>query len=697
LKTTPRLEIKKNYKKMQKGKINVTTENIFPIIKKFLYSDHEIFLRELVSNAVDATQKLKTLASVGDFKGELGDLTIRIKVDKKNKTITVSDSGIGMSDEEIEKYINQIAFSSAEEFMEKYKKESNAIIGHFGLGFYSSFMVSDKVELVTSSWKQEEKAHKWVCDGSPEFQLEEVKRQRRGTDVILHLDDDSAEFLEDERITGMLNKYCRFLPVEIAFGKEKDYKDGKEVETGKDNIINDTKPLWTVKPSEVKDEEYKDFYRKLYPVGDEPLFNIHLNVDYPFNLTGILYFPKISNNFEVQKNKIQLYSNQVFITDSVEDIVPEFLTLLHGVLDSPDIPLNVSRSYLQSDSNVKKISSHIMKKVADKLEEIFKNDREQFEKKWDDLKLFINYGLISEEKFYERAEKFALLKNTNGKYFTFEEYEKLIKAEQTDKDKTLVYLYATDKDSQFSYIEAANAKGYDVLIMDGHLDVHFVNQVESKFKDSRFARVDSDIVEKLIPKDDSTNDNLSPEQKADLTPVFQSQLEKSDHFIISFEAMGETSQPVVITQSEFMRRMKDMSELGGGAAFYGTMPDSYNLIVNSDHPLTTKILDKTNSKLGKQIGELRTEKNKLSDEQSALQKTLEGKKDEEVPQADKDKIEDLKKQINKIENQRIEKLKKHGKSDKLVKQLIDLALLANNMLKGEDLAKFVKRSVDLIK
>lgn len=682
---------------MQKGKINVTTENIFPIIKKFLYSDHEIFLRELVSNAVDATQKLKTLASVGEFKGELGDLTIRINVDKKKKTITVSDSGIGMTSEEIERFINQIAFSSAEEFMEKYKKDSNAIIGHFGLGFYSAFMVSDKVELVTSSWKEEDKANKWSCDGSPEFQMEETKRDRRGTDIILYLDKDSEEFLEEQRISGMLNKYCRFLPVEIAFGKEKDWKDGKEIETDKDNVINETKPLWTIAPSEVKDEDYADFYRKLYPMAEEPLFNIHLNVDYPFNLTGILYFPKITNNFEVQKNKIQLYSNQVFITDSVEDIVPEFLTLLHGVLDSPDIPLNVSRSYLQSDSNVKKISSHIMKKVADKLEEIFKNDREQFEKKWDSLKMFIIYGMISEEKFYERAEKFALLKNTAGKYFTFEEYEKLIKTEQTDKDKTLVYLYATDKNSQYSYIEAANSKGYDVLQMDGHLDIHFVNHIESKFKDARFARVDSDIVEKLIPKDDSTKDTLSSEQKADLTPVFQSQLEKSEHFIVSFESMGENSQPVVITQSEFMRRMKDMSELGGGAAFYGSMPDSFNLIVNSDHSLVKKILEKTDKKLGEEISLLRKEKSKLSDERSALQKAGEGKKEEEIAQADKDKLEDLKKQIDKLEDDRIAKLKKYGKSEKLVKQLIDLALLANNMLKGEDLAKFVKRSVELIK
>lgn len=682
---------------MQKGKINVTTENIFPIIKKFLYSDHEIFLRELVSNAVDATQKLKTLASVGDYKGELGELTIRINVDKKNKTITVSDAGIGMTAEEVENYINQIAFSSAEEFMEKYKKESNAIIGHFGLGFYSSFMVSDKVELITSSWKEENKAVKWSCDGSPEFTIEDTSRERRGTDVILHVDKESEDFLEESKISELLNKYCRFLPIEIAFGKEKDWKDGKEIETDKDNIINDTKPLWTVTPSEAKDEDYNEFYRKLYPYASEPLFNIHLNVDYPFNLTGILYFPKIGNNVEVQKNKIKLYSNQVFITDSVEEIVPEFLTLLHGVLDSPDIPLNVSRSYLQSDSNVKKISSHIMKKVADKLEEIFKNDREQFEKKWDDLKLFIYYGMITEEKFYERAAKFALLKNTDGKYFTFEEYEKLIKAEQTDKDKNLVYLYSTDKNEQYSYIEAARSKGYDVLIMDGQLDVHFVNHVETKLKDSRFARVDSDIIEKIISKDDTTEDKLSAEQKADLTPVFQSQLDNKQNFIVSFEAMGELSQPVVITQNEFMRRMKDMSEMGGGASMYGALPDSFNLIINSDHPLIIKTLEKTDKKLGKKISELREEKKNLSDERSKLQKASEGKKDEELPQADKDKLEELKKQIDKLDNNRIEQLKKYGKSDKLVKQLIDLALLANNMLKGEDLAKFVKRSVELIR
>jgi len=682
---------------MQKGKINVTTENIFPIIKKFLYSDHEIFLRELVSNAVDATQKLKTLASVGDFKGELGDLTIRVEVDKKKKTITVSDAGIGMNAEEIEKYINQIAFSSAEEFMEKYKKDTNAIIGHFGLGFYSSFMVSDSVDIITKSWKEEKKAYKWSCDGSPEFSLEDVEKEGRGTEIILHVDKDSSEFLEEARINELLGKYCKFLPVEIAFGKEKDWKDGKEIETEKDNIINETKPIWTIAPSEVKDEEYAEFYRKLYPMAEEPLFNIHLNVDYPFNLTGILYFPKIGNSVEVQKNKIQLYSKQVFITDSVEDIVPEFLTLLHGVLDSPDIPLNVSRSYLQSDTNVKKISSHITKKVADRLEEIFKSDREQFESKWDDLRLFIVYGMISEEKFYDRAAKFTLFKNTDGKYFTFEEYAELIKGEQTDKEKNLVYLYATDKDKQYSYIEAARAKGFDVLLFDGQLDTHFVNHIETKFENSKFARVDSDIVEKLISKEDTREDKLSSEQKSDLTPVFQSQLSNSDHFIVSFEAMGDTAQPVIITQSEFMRRMKDMSEMGGGAAFYGNLPDSYNLIVNSDHQLIGKILEKTDAKLGKEIVKIRDEKKSLGEERSLLEKAKEGKKEEEIVQADKDQLEDVVKKIDTLDNQRIEKLKKYGKSNKLVKQLIDLALLANNILQGEELAKFVKRSVELIK
>jgi molecular chaperone HtpG len=683
---------------MQKGKINVTTENIFPIIKKFLYSDHEIFLRELISNAVDATQKLKTLASVGDFKGELGDLTIRVDVNKKKKTITVSDAGLGMTAEEVEKYINQIAFSSAEDFMEKYKNENNAIIGHFGLGFYSSFMVSDKVEINTLSWEKDAKGVAWSCDGSPEFTLDETDSKDRGTSITLHIDSESKEFLEENKINELLTKYCKFLPVEIAFGKEKEWKDGKEETTDKDNIINETKPLWTLPPAEVKDEDYNEFYRKLYPVGDDPLFNIHLNVDYPFTLTGILYFPRIKNNIEIQKNKIQLYSNQVFVTDSVEDIVPEFLTLLHGVLDSPDIPLNVSRSYLQSDSNVKKISSHITKKVADRLEEIFKNDREQFEAKWDDLKLFIVYGMMSDEKFHDRAEKFALLKNIDGKYFTLSEYEELIKKEQTDKNKTLVYLYATDRAEQYSYIEAAKAKGYDVLLMDGQLDTHFVNHLEPKLKDSRFARVDSDIVEKLIDKDEARESNLTSEQQADLTPVFQSQLPGLEmSYFVSYESLSETDQPVMITQSEFMRRMKDMQEMSGQASMYGNMPDSYNLVVNANHPLVTKIAEQAEKKLGKKLEDLRGEKSGLSEEQQLLEKAKEGKKEEEIPQSEKDQMEDVNKKLGELENKRVEMLKKYGSGQKLVKQLIDLALLANNQLKGEDLAAFVKRSVELIK
>ncbi len=683
---------------MAKGKIKVTTENIFPIIKKFLYSDHEIFLRELISNAVDATQKLKTLASVGDYKGEMGDLTIRVDVNKKKKTITVRDAGIGMTAEEVKKYINQIAFSSAEDFMEKYKNENNAIIGHFGLGFYSSFMVADKVDIETLSWQDEAKGVAWSCDGSPEYSLGETDNKVRGTSITLHIDSDSKEFLEESKISELLGKYCKFLPVEIAFGKEKEWKDGKEVELDKDRIVNETKPLWTLPPSEVKEEDYNEFYRKLYPVGDEPLFNIHLNVDYPFTLTGILYFPRIKNNIEIQKNKIQLYSNQVFVTDSVEGIVPEFLTLLHGVLDSPDIPLNVSRSYLQSDANVKKISSHITKKVADRLEEIFKNDREQYEKKWDDLKLFIEYGMLSDEKFSERAEKFALLKNVDGKYFTLKEYEELIKENQTDKNKSLVYLYTTDREEQFSYIEAAKAKGYDVLLMDGQLDTHFLNHMETKLKDSRFARVDSEIVEKLIEKDEARESKLTSAQESDLTPVFQAQLPGQEmNYFVSYESLSEEDSPVMITQSEFMRRMKDMQEMSGQASMYGNMPDTYNLVVNANHPLVGKIVEQTEKKLGKKLDELRTEKSGLSEEQQLLEKAKEGKKEEEIPQSEKDQMEVVNKKLGELEEKRVALLKKHGSGQKLVKQLIDLALLANNQLKGEELAAFVKRSVDLIK
>jgi molecular chaperone HtpG len=683
---------------MQKGKIDVTTENIFPIIKKFLYSDHEIFLRELISNAVDATQKLKTLASVGEFKGEMGDMTIRVHVDKKKKTLTVSDAGVGMTAGEVEKYINQIAFSSAEDFLEKYKNNSNAIIGHFGLGFYSSFMVSDRVEINTRSWQEDAKGVTWSCDGSPEYTLDDTDRESRGTEVTLHLDPESKEFLEEHKISELLEKYCKFLPVEIAFGKEKEWKDGKEVETGRDHIINDTKPLWTQPPSEAKEEDYAAFYRKLYPVSDEPLFNIHLNVDYPFTLTGILYFPRIKNNIEIQKNKIQLYCNQVFVTDSVEGIVPEFLTLLHGVLDSPDIPLNVSRSFLQNDSNVKKISSHITKKVADRLEEIFKNEREQFEKKWDDLKLFIEYGMITEEKFHERAQKFALVKNVEGKYFTFEEYEKMIKEQQTDKSKTLVYLYATDKHEQYSYIEAARAKGYDVLLMDGQLDTHFLNHLETKLKDSRFARVDSDIIDKLIDKEEARESKLTAQQKADLTPVFQAHLPgKEMNYFVSYESLDDNDHPVMITQSEFMRRMKDMQELSGHASLYGNFPDSYNLVINTNHPLVSRIAEQTEKKLGTKLDEIRAEKKGLSEEQQLLEKAKEGKKEEEIPQSEKEQMETVNKRLGELEDKRVGMLKKHGKSQKLVKQLIDLALLANNQLKGEDLAAFVRRSVELIK
>ncbi len=682
---------------MQKGKIGVTTENIFPIIKKFLYSEHEIFLRELISNAVDAIQKLKTLASAGEYKEEIGSQKIRVKLDAKKKTLTVSDMGLGMTGEEIRKYINQIAFSSAEEFLDKYKDQTNAIIGHFGLGFYSTFMVSEKVEIKTKSWKKGSKAVHWSCEGSQEYTLKEIERKKVGTDVILHLDKDSQEFMEEPRIEEMLKKYCRFLPVEIAFGKEKEWKEDKHVETGKDRIINETQPLWTKKPTDLKDEDYNAFYQDLYPMSEEPLFNIHLNVDYPFNLTGILYFPRIKSNIEVQKNKIQLYSNQVFVTDSVEDIVPEFLTLLHGVLDSPDIPLNVSRSYLQGDPNVKKISSHITKKVADRLEEIFKNDRQEFEKKWDDLRLFINYGMLTEEKFYDRAEKFALLKNTDNKYFTYEEYKKLIKTNQTDKNKSLVYLYATDRQEQISFIESAKNKGYDVLLMDGHLDTHFLNHLESKFKDSRFARVDSEIVDKLIMKEELEATNLSQNEQNELGTVFKSQLPADVNYMVSFENLGENESPLIITQSEFTRRMKEMSEMGGGPNFYGGMPDTYNLVVNATHPLVSKVMEAKEKSLAKKLTDIKEKLTPLEEEKTKLEKEKEGKKEEEISQELKDKVEDSGKKISEVTEKMNTLLTEYGGKNKVVRQLIDLALLSNNMLKGEDLVRFVKRSVDLIK
>jgi molecular chaperone HtpG len=681
---------------MQKGKIGVTTENIFPIIKKFLYSDHEIFLRELISNAIDATQKLKTLSVAGDFKGDLGDLTIKVSVDKKKKTITVSDRGVGMTAEELDKYLNQIAFSSANDFLDKYKDQANAIIGHFGLGFYSSFMVSDKVEVLTKSCVNDSKAVKWTCDGSPEFIIEDFEKEHIGTDVTLYIDKDSKVFLEESRIEELLRKYCKFLPVEIAFGKEKEWKDSKYVDTGKDKIINNTKPAWTLKPADLKDEDYTKFYRELYPSGDEPLFNIHLNVDYPFKLTGILYFPKIKTNFEIQKNKIQLYCNQVFVTDSVEGIVPEFLTLLHGVLDSPDIPLNVSRSYLQSDSNVKKISGHITKKVADRLNDIFKKNRDEFEKKWDDLKLFIEYGMISDEKFYEKASKFALLKTTDDKFFTYEEYEKLIKENQTDINKNLIYLYSTDKTDQFTYIDKAKSKGYDVLLLDGQLDIHLVNYLEGKFKESRFVRVDADVIDKLIQKDEVKESKISPQQQEDLKSVFQGQLKMRDHYIVVFEALDDNDAPVILTRSEFMRRMKEMAQFGGGMSFYGDLPDSYNLVVNGRHALVEKLSVDVNESLGEKLKENDDERIRFNEEIGFMENEHKKKKEEEISQFEKDDLEKLRKELDTINNRRKDILGTYGNENKIVRQLIDLALLANNMLRGEDLSQFVKRSVELL-
>nr|WP_319398007.1 molecular chaperone HtpG [uncultured Carboxylicivirga sp.] len=684
---------------MQKGSIGVTTENIFPIIKKYLYSDHEIFLRELVSNAVDATQKLKTLASVGEFKGELGETAVKVILDEKKKTVTISDRGVGMTAEEIDKYINQVAFSGANEFLEKYKKDANAIIGHFGLGFYSSFMVSKKVEIITKSFKDDTQAVKWSCDGSPEYTLEETTKESRGTDIVLYIDDENQQYATKAEIDKLLKKYCRFLPVEVVFGKKSEWKDGKEVETEEDNVVNETKPLWTRTPSELKDEDYNKFYRDLYPMSEDPLFNIHLNVDYPFNLTGVLYFPKLKNNVEVQKNKIQLYCNQVYVTDSVEGIVPEFLTLLHGVIDSPDIPLNVSRSYLQSDGNVKKISSHITKKVADRLEEIFKKDRNNFEEKWDDLKIFVEYGMLTEEKFYDRAKKYTLLKNTEGKYFTFDEYKDIISGNQTDKNKQLIYLYTTDLEGQYSFIEAAKNKGYDVLVMDGQLDSHFINHLESKFENSSFVRVDGDVVDKLIQKEDAATLNLSEDQKADLTTIFSSQVPNVDkaNFIVTFEALSETDAPVMITQQEFMRRMKEMSAMGGGGMnFYGEMPDSYNLVVNGNHSLVKQVLDAEEKEVGEKVNSTRSKVQSLEKKKAELEKAKEGKKDEEIPQADKDELDDLTKKITDLNKKKDEELSGFANGNKVVSQLIDLALLSNNMLKGEALTKFVKRSIDLI-
>ena len=686
---------------MAKGNIGVTSDNIFPVIKKFLYSDHEIFLRELVSNAVDATQKLKTLAAVGEYKGELGDLTIRISIDKKKKTLTVSDRGLGMTADEVNSYINQIAFSSAGDFLEKYKNDAQAIIGHFGLGFYSAFMVSEKVEIFTQSYKEGAAAQHWSCKGDPEYILEDTIKSERGTDIVLHIDDENKDFLEESKILELLTKYCKFLPVEIAFGKKKEWKDGKDVETDKDNIINNTKPAWTRKPADLKDEDYSSFYHELYPMTmDEPLFHIHMNVDYPFNLTGILYFPKIKNNIDIQRNKIQLYSNQVFVTDHVENIVPEYLTLLHGVIDSPDIPLNVSRSYLQSDSNVKKISAHITKKVADRLFDIFKSDRPQFEQKWDDLKLFIQYGMLSDEKFYERAEKFALLKNVDGKYFTLEEYKELTKAEQTDKENNLIYLYATNKDEQYTYVEDAKAKGYDVLIMDGQLDVHAISQLEQKSEKTRFVRVDSDVIDKLIQKENTGSVALNEEQRNALVSVFESQIptiEKAN-FIVTFEQLAPTANPVFVTQNEFMRRMKDMSAMQGGGmmSFYGEMPDSFNLVINTAHPLIEKLVSEEETATEAETAPFNAQLGEMKNRQTSLKDSHKGKKDEEISSEEKEELESLQKKIDELTENKKNVYRAYAADNKQVRQLIDLALLANNMLKGEALAKFVKRSVELM-
>ncbi len=681
-----------------KGKIGVSSDNLFPIIKKFLYSDHDIFLREIISNAVDATQKLKTVAAAGKFKGSVADLKVGITLNKEAKTITVSDNGIGMSSEEIEKFINQIAFSGANEFLEKYKDDANAIIGHFGLGFYSSFMVSEEVEIITRSYKEGAQPVRWICDGSPEYVIEEVEKAEVGTDIIMHINSDSVEFLEENRITELLNKYCKFLPVPIVFGKKKEWKEGKYEDTAEDNQINEVIPAWTKKPVDLKDEDYSDFYHKLYPYGDEPLFHIHLNVDYPFNLTGILYFPKLKNNFEVQKNKIQLYCNQVFVTDSVEGIVPEFLTLLHGVIDSPDIPLNVSRSYLQSDSNVRKISGHITKKVADRLTEIFKENRTEFEEKWNDLKLFIEYGMLTDEKFYDRALKFYVFQNTDGKSFTWEEYENIISANQTDKDKKLVYLYATNKEEQYGFIEAAKGKGYDVLLMNDVLATPLLNHFEQKFPEKHFVRVDADVVDKLIAKENSSENLLTLDEKNELSPVFQSITPKErGQFIIDFQDLGETGMPMIITQNEFMRRMKDMSKMQNGMSFYGDLPDSYNLVVNITHPLVKRIIAQKHEKLETELAPTIKEISKFKQEKESLNKLKEGKKDDEISQEEKDLLKETENKISELEESKRKKLEAFGAENELAKELVDLALLSNNMLRGEALNNFVKRSVELMK
>lgn len=684
---------------MAKGTIGVTTDNIFPVIKKFLYSDHEIFLRELVSNAVDATQKLKTCAMKGDFKGELGDLAVRVSVDEKAGTLTVSDRGLGMTAEEIDKYINQIAFSGVTDFLDKYKDDANAIIGHFGLGFYSAFMVAKKVEILTRSYREDAKAVRWTCDGSPEYDMEDAERADRGTDIILHIDDDCKEFLEKGRIQSLLEKYCKFLPVPVVFGKKTEWKDGKQVDTEEDNQINDVNPIWTRKPSELKDEDYKKFYRELYPMADEPLFWIHLNVDYPFNLTGVLYFPKIKSNLDFQRNRIQLYCNQVFVTDQVENIVPDFLTLLHGVIDSPDIPLNVSRSYLQSDQNVKKISTYITKKVSDRLQSIFKNDRKTYEEKWDDLKLFIHYGMLTQPDFYDKAKDFALLKDVDGKYYTYEEYKELIKGEQTDKNDTLVYLYANQKEAQYSFIESAKAKGYNVLLMDGQLDTALVGMLEQKFEKTRFSRVDGDTIDKLIVKTDAKSVSLNEEQTGLLTGAFQSQMPKIEktEFHVEVGSLGEGDLPVVVTQSEYMRRMKEMSQLQSGMSFYGEIPDMYNLVLNADHPLVKKVLDETEADTRETLAPIEAEIKGLKARQQVLEQQQKDKKADEITDEDKKNLTDCHEQLESEQKKREETIAASAAKNDVLHQLIDLALLRNGLLKGEALDKFLKRSVNLMK
>ena len=685
---------------MQKGKIGVTTENIFPVIKKFLYSDHDIFLRELVSNAVDATQKLRTLAATGEFKGETNDLKVRVSLDEKAGTLTVSDDGIGMTAEEIDKYINQIAFSGVTDFLDKYKDKAEAIIGHFGLGFYSAFMVSKKVEIVTKSYRDGAQAVRWSCDGSPEFSIEDTEKATHGTDVVLYIDDDCKEFLQKQKIESLLNKYCKFMAVPVVFGKQTEWKDGKSVETDKDNIINNVEPLWTKAPAELKDEDYKQFYRTLFPMNDEPLFWIHLNVDYPFHLTGILYFPRVKNNIELQRNKIQLYCNQVFVTDQVEGIVPEFLTLLHGVIDSPDIPLNVSRSYLQSDANVKKISTYITKKVADRLNGIFKEIRKEYEEKWQDLKLFVNYGMLSQLDFYDRAKDFSLFTDVDGKNFTFEEYKTLIKDNQTDKDGTLVYLYATEKEEQYSYIETARAKGYSVLLANGQLDVPTLSMLEQKFDKSRFVRVDSDVIDHIIAKKDETKGEKLGENDADtLTQAFQSQLPKVEkaEFMVSVEPLGETAQPIVATQNEYMRRMKEMSQYQQGMGFYAQMPDTYTIVLNSDHAIIKQILSESNTSTAEKLQPIRSEIKGLQAREAALRQAQGKKKPEEVTQNEKDELKNTEDELTKQRNEKNSVIADYAKNNNAIHQLIDLALLQNGLLKGAALDKFIKRSVDLIK